>query len=160
MAEQTGYCYPMHVIRWYFKHVIDDFAKEFRLKKELAAWVCASVRLLCMYECVCVCGFGNELTRFFHTPPVLFPMNRSIPYTISCCTRKVVNLRAEKQQQCSSHIDIDIIMIVKQLWVWERAIGQIALASIWAVKFCILTLYFSRFALEIILQHHRKIGGL
>lgn len=24
------HCYPMHVIRWYVGHVIDDFAKEFR----------------------------------------------------------------------------------------------------------------------------------
>ena len=26
---RARHCYPMHVIRWYFKHVIDDFAKEF-----------------------------------------------------------------------------------------------------------------------------------
>lgn len=67
MGERTGYCYPMHVIRWYFKHVIDDFAKEFRLKKECAS---VSVHVLCMY--VCECRFGNELTRFFHTHPFFF----------------------------------------------------------------------------------------
>lgn len=142
--ERTGYCYPMHVIRWYFKHVIDDFAKEFRLKKECA--------------CVCVDSVTNSLVSSTHSTRA-FSIKSFDPRTHTIwCTRKVVNLSGETTAMLVATA-IDIIMIVKQLWVWERVIGQIALASIWAVKLCILTLYFS-LSSSIILQHHRKIGGL